>query len=453
MTGSVAGVDTVVIGAGVSGLTAAARLSAAGQRVRLYEARERVGGRTWTVESATGYAIDVGGQWLGPTQTRAMDLCRELGLDVYPQFHAGEKRLQRGHTLRGYSGTIPALPLWGLIDLQCRLWQLDFAARRIDRAAPWRADARLDAQSMAQWMQRHTRSESARTMIRLAIHAVFAQEPEQISVLQFLSYVRAAGGLMDLLEVDGGAQQTRIAGGAQQLSEGLARRAIATGLDLQLSAPVTQVRAGPEWVEVRAAGEACRAHQLIVAMAPADARRIDFGDAIDDQRRRLFEAQRPGSVIKCVAIYQTPFWRDQGLSGELVSDGEPLRISFDATPPKAGHGLLVGFILGDAARRWSATGDEARRAAVLRQWAAVFGPKAARPVEYLDQDWCREAWTAGCYVGLFGPGDMRELAPRLRRPDGRIHWAGTETATVWTGYIDGAIEAGERAAAAVLGGD
>lgn len=444
--------DVTVIGAGVSGLTAAEILAGAGRRVAVLEARDRVGGRTWSVDTESGLRVDIGGQWLGPTQYRAHGLVQRLGLSTYPQFHDGEKRLQRGTDVRAYAGTIPALPLLGLIDLQLKLWRIDRQARRLTADSPWtaREAAAMDRISLADWIARHARTESAREMIRVASHAVFAQEPERLSLLQFMSYVRNAGGIMDLLEIDGGAQQTRIAGGAQGLSHGLAERAQAAGAEIRLASPVQRVSAGERGLSIESGSGTVDTCRAIVAMAPADAGRIAFDTELHPRRTDLFAKQPGGSAIKCIAIYDEPFWRNAGCSGELISTGEPLRMVFDGSPPDGSRGVLVGFILGDAARRWSESGADARRAAVCAQLAAVFGPRAASPTEYLDQDWCSDPWTSGCYTGLFGPGDMHKLAPLLRQQDGRVHWAGTETATRWTGYIDGAIEAGERAATEIL---
>lgn len=441
--------DVLVIGAGVSGLAAAAQLARAGLRVQVLEARERIGGR---VHSATagGVPVDLGGQWIGPTQHRVQALVARHGIATWEQPQVGDKLLERGDRLSRYHGTIPALPLAALAELQLRLWQLALVARRVDPAAPWRAPQSLDEASMAQWIADHCWSQTVATMVRLAIHAVFAAEPGEISQLQFFHYVRAAGGLMPLLDVEGGAQQTRIHGGAATLAEALAGEARQAGARIRTAAPVVAVRRERGMLSLEAGGRRYRARRLIVAMAPADARRIDFGPLIGPERRALMDAQRPGSAIKCIAVYERPFWRDAGLCGEMVSDGEVLRMCFDGTPPDAERGVLVGFLLGEAARRWHAAGPEARRRAVLDQLARLFGPAAARPLAWAEGNWLDERWTAGCYTGLFAPGGMRKLSPWLRRADGPIHWAGTETATRWCGYIDGAIEAGERAAQDVL---
>lgn len=443
--------DVVVIGAGLSGLTAAEILARAGRRVAVVEARERVGGRSLTVQSASGMSVDLGGQWIGPTQHRVQGLVERLGLKTYPQYSQGYKRQHIAGAQRRYQGTIPALPAFALMELQCRIWQLDASARRCPPDAAWQhPDAEsLDSLSLADWMDRIW-SEQTRRLLRLAAHAVFAMEPERISMLQFLAYVQSAGGLMDLLEVEGGAQQTRIAGGTQQLSEGLAARFRDCGGELLLGEPVTVLDQDAERALVVTPDRELEADRVIVAMAPADQTRIDMATAASAARRQIGHEMPMGSVIKCVAIYDKPFWRDQGDSGEYVGEAEPLRMSFDASPPDRHCGALVGFILGRAVQRWNRKSQAERQQAVCQQLASLFGEPAAEPLEYLDQDWSSEEWTGGCYVGLFGPGRMRPHAPLLREAEGRVHWAGTETAGRWNGYFDGAIEAGERAALEVL---
>ena len=110
----------------------------------------------------------------------------------------------------------------------------------------------------------------------------------------------------------------------------------------------------------------------------------------------------------------------------------------------------MGFIEGDEARHWSAQPAEQRQAVVLECFARYFGSRALQPIEYVDKSWMDEPFARGCYAALFPPGLWSNGAARLREPLGRMHFAGTETASRWMGYFDGAVQAGERAAAEVL---
>ena len=452
--------DVAIIGAGCSGLAAARQLACEGRRVVVLEARDRVGGRTHTVHASDGTPVDVGGQWLGPGQDIALALTRELGLSTWNQPHDGAHLLHLHGKRRRFRGDIPGLPVFSLIELQLVIWQLEAMARRVpvptahlDRRSRQRAAAQ-DAISVEAWMQRHIRSRVTRSVMTVAIHAVFAAEPREISLLQFLGYLHAAGGLMPLISVEGGAQAWRISGGAQGLSEGLCRIARQAGAEVQLNAPVLALQQQADGAVLTLGGlhnrRSLRARYVIVAMSPADAGRIDWLGQLPASRRQLMRSMPMGSVIKCLVIYQRPFWRDQGLSGEMVCDGEPLRMCFDATPPDGGHAALVGFILGANAVRWSARSEAQRRQGILEQLATHFGLEALQSTEYIEKDWCSDDWSGGCYVGLMTPGTMTRLGGLLRQPEGRLHWAGTETATAWTGYIDGGLQAGQRAAREVL---
>lgn len=444
--------DVIVIGAGLAGLAAARRLAQAGKNVLVLEARDRVGGRTCTVCAADGTPVDVGGQWVGPTQNRVLGLLDELGIETYPQFHDGRKQIKLCGRRSSYRHSIPSLSLHHLIDLQLNLSRLERLARRVPIETPAQADsaAHWDSISAANWMQRHTHSRTVFNLLRAATHAIFAQEPEEISFLQFLFYLRSAGGLMKLVEIPDGAQERRIAGGAQAVSEGLARQAQEAGAEIRLSTPVWGIEQHDAGVRVLTESGRHDALRLIVALPPAQAAALRWMPELPAQRRQLLQRMSMGSVIKCLFIYDRPFWREAGWSGEMICDESPLRMTFDATPCHGKHGALVGFILGREAALWSERGMQARKTAALQQLTEYFGPQVAQPVEYLDKDWCADPWSQGCYVALMPPGVMTRLGHLLRQPAGRVHWAGTETATVWKGYMDGALESGERAAAETL---
>jgi monoamine oxidase len=157
-----------------------------------------------------------------------------------------------------------------------------------------------------------------------------------------------------------------------------------------------------------------------------------------------------GALTKCAAVYGEPFWRERGLTGQAVSDWGPVSTTFDNSPPEGKPGVMLGFIAGAEAIRHARRGEAERRKIVLDCFARLYGEEAAHPGIYLEQAWAEEQWSRGGPVCSFSPGALSAYGEALRRPAGRVHWAGAETATVWAGYMEGAVRSGERAAEEVL---
>jgi monoamine oxidase len=440
--------DAIVIGAGLSGLAAAHRLYLAGKRVRVIEARERVGGRTWTVDFVGG-PVDLGGQWIGPEQARVQALCTELGLHWHEQYQVGEKLLEYDGEVRRYRGYLPKLPLFALAELGLALGRIDRAARRVPRDAPWRARkaASLDAMDVGTWLHKQAFSHAARTTLRIATEGIFGAHPRDISLLYFLHYLHCGGGIERLTRITDGAQNWKIEGGAQQLSVRLADR---LGRAVRLGEPVVAIAQDETGVTVQTAAGTHRAARLILATAPGLAETIDFTPALPADRIGLHQHMQMGRVIKAVLAYELPFWRSLGLSGEAISEGLAVRMVFDGCGARySAPARLVAFVLGDQAERLRKVSSTIRREVITADLVRLFGPDAARPMGYVECNWADEPWSAGCYVGLLKPGRMCELGPALRSVIGRVHFAGTEAATRWAGYMEGAIESGERAAGEV----
>lgn len=444
-------VDVAVVGAGLSGLRAARALADAGREVVVLEARDRVGGRLFNFALGDGVTVDLGGQWVGSDHMRVQRLAVELGIEIFPQHGAGRNLLDVGGKRRRYRGTIPRLGPRVLWDVFVARRRIDRLARAVGADEPWTAEraAELDRESLAQWCERNVGAPVARELIGLAGRTVWGAGPEELSMLHVAFYVAAAGSFDKLIDTEGGAQQDRLDGGAQLLPLGLAE---SLGERVRLGAPVRRIAQSGDGVRVAADGLEVEAARAIVAAPPAIAARIEL-DPLPPGRPQLAERLRPGALTKCMALYEEPFWRADGLSGEAVTDAGPVTLTFDSSPRDGSAGVLLGFVGGPEARELAALPPAERRAPVLACLERLFGPRAARPLEYAERTWTEEEWSGGGPTSNFGPGGWTACGPALREPAGRVHWAGTETATVWSGYMEGALQAGERVAAELLESD
>ncbi|RJQ66972.1 flavin monoamine oxidase family protein [Pseudonocardiaceae bacterium YIM PH 21723] len=442
--------DVVVIGAGIAGLVAARDLVAAGTEVLVLEARDRVGGRLLNEELPGGESIEMGGQWVGPGQDRILALIDELGLTTYPTFDKGRRIIELGRSRSEYTGWIPRLNPLTLADLGQIQLRLDRIARRVNTVGdPWRAGLadELDEQTFATWLRRTAYTARGRSLFRVLTEAVFAAEPEDISALWAAHYIGAAGGLDAVIATAGGAQQDRIVGGSQRIALALADRLRDR---LVLNAAVTDVGWTSYGVEVRAGGTSVRARRAVFAVPPPLAARIRFTPGLPGDRDHLVQRMPMGRVIKVNVVYAEPFWRRAGFNGQAVSDQRALGTVFDNTPQDSSAAVLLGFFEGRHADTAARLSFEDRRAQAINDLAGYFGPAARKPIAYLEHDWAAEEFSRGCYGAFTAPGTLTRFGPALRTPIGPLHWAGTETATRWPGYMDGAVESGHRAAREVL---
>jgi monoamine oxidase len=461
--------DVAIVGAGLAGLVAARGLVAAGAGPLVLEARDRVGGRLLNEEIGDGKVVEVGGQWIGPTQRRIANLAAELGVGTFPTHDEGRHLLEIGGRRTSYTGALAdyrlgllrdllraASPL-ALLDAEQARARLDRMARQVPLESPWTAPRarRWDGQTFESWLGRNTRTAAARTLLELATEAVWAAEPSDVSLLHVLFYSHSGGGFNTLIGTGGGAQQDRFHGGSQLLALRMAEQL--GDKRLRLSSPVRRIEHGADCVVLHADGPggepgglAVRARGAIVALPPTLAGRIAYDPPLPALRDQLTQRMPQGTVIKTMAIYPEPFWRAEGLSGQAATDVGPARVVFDNSPPDGTPGVLLGFLEGRLAREWGARPAAERRDAILAGHARLFGARAARPERFIERVWAEEEWTRGCYGCLMVPGGWTEYGRALRAPIGRLHWAGAETATVWNGYMDGAVQSGERACAEAL---
>jgi monoamine oxidase len=442
--------DVAIVGAGLAGLTAARRLVAAGRSVVVLEARDRVGGRTLNASLGGGRVTELGAQFIGPTHDRIAALARAVGVKTFPTFNAGSNVSIFTSRRVPYAAT-PGIPadqdVTNAFVLALRLDQL---ARQVPVAAPWksRRAAALDRQTLEDFKVTNISNPRGREAFDAATRLVWGAEPREMSLLYALAYIaglgdeRTPGSFVRAITTAGGAQETRFVGGSQVVSERVAER---LGGRVVLGTPVRRIAQDVDGVRVIASGLTVRAKRAIVTVPPVLALDIAFAPALPRSKARMLRGLRPGRTIKAEAVYPRPFWRDAALSGQAIGD---LAVSgtFDNSPPDGSIGVLMGFVVGDDARRFSALPAAQRRQTVLDAFAAYVGEPARAPTGYVEKDWTQDRWTRGCPTGHTPPGVLSRYGPAVRRATGRVHWAGTETSTFWQGYMDGAVRSGERAA-------
>lgn len=441
--------DVVVIGAGFAGLAAAAVLADAGCDVVVVEARDRVGGRSYSEVLPDGVVIDHGGQWVGPTQTRLLALAQRHGIATFPTHDTGNNLESNAGTLFTYVGPIPTSDPDATSDAIAAMLDLNLMALEVPLDSPWTAPSarEWDAITVQSWIDAEVDSPRARQALALAIQAVFSAEPSDLSLLHLLFYIHSAGGLTQLLGVTGCAQDARFVGGSQAVANAIAAE---LGSKVSLSSPVRSITQTPKGVRVTHDGGVVDARFAVVAVSPSLASRLSYDPPMPGLRDQLTQRMPLGTVIKLHAIYDRPFWRDAGLSGQATADEGAVRVIFDNSPSDGSVGILMGFIEGEEGRIWGARSEADRKQETLTAFARFFGDEAAAPNHFTEKVWADDEWARGGYAGLMPPGGWTSYGSALREPVGRIHWAGTETATEWNGYIDGAVRSGERAAAEVL---
>ncbi len=452
--------DVLVVGGGISGLTAAYRLLRHSDlSVRVLEANDRVGGRTVNLPLPGGKITEGGGQWTGPGQDRVQALAHELKIGMFDTYVTGKSVYVYRGNRQTHTGTLPPLSPGAFSDLAQALTRLDQMANTVPLDAPWQAAnaEQWDATTFGQWLDANVVTTEARSLFTLVFSIINGQDPHTTSLLFALFAIHSGGGVAALIGTSGGAQNSRFVGGSQEISLRMARR---LGSRVTLRTPVDHIdQTTSKHVLVRSGTEEFSARRVIIAMTPQDANRIRYAPTLTTQRIILQKMWQIGGGWKTFAVYRKPFWRAQGLNGQAITDLPAALYTADNSPPDGSPGVLLSFF-GTANQTVLFGGSSqvrndhrARRTAVLEALAATFGEQALHPIDYVEKDWSRETWIAGCKSPV-PPGLLTMYTSALTDPVERIHWAGTETAPINVGAMDGAVRAGERAArevAAALG--
>jgi monoamine oxidase len=446
-------VDVAIVGAGIAGLTAARELASRGQEVLVLEARDRVGGRLLNHRISSTVIAEAGGEFIGPTQDRIAALAKAVGVKTFKTYDVGNYVLYARGQRTTYPAGLPTDP-----EIQAGLIKallLDQMAAQVPVDAPWKSKhaAEWDAMTYADWIRTNIPDPTTQKILEAANQSIWGADSSEMSLLYVLWYIAQAGNpknpgsFVRLISTGGGAQESRFVGGSQLVAQKVAK---GLGSQVVLRAPVEEIQQDRNGVTVVSGRLVVRAKQAIVAVPPVLVNEIHFSPAMPSMRRNLMKRFVQGHLIKWEAVYDTPFWRAEGLAGQAVSDSGLATTTFDNSPPSGTPGVLFGFMGGSNAARAAALSVAGRRQAVLGDFVNYYGPQAANPKTYFEMDWRREAWSRGCPVGHTGTNVLHKYGPALRRPFRRIHWAGSELAEYWLGYMDGAVRSGEAAAKEVL---
>jgi len=443
-------VDVCVVGAGYAGLTAARRLTQAGRSVAVLEARDRVGGRIWTYRLDDGTPIDRGGGWLAPKHEVMFGLARETGVSTYKTYVAGKHLLVDGDRIRRYTGLIPKISPLAVATIVWTQRKVDRLSKQMPVDAPWKAKraAEWDAMTLAGWLKTTPiRSTIGRDLFEMAVRGLFTGDQEDTSFLDLLMLVRGHGSINTLFSIENGAQENLVAGGAGSMAR---RMADDLGDAVHLGAPVRRIRQDADRVHVEADGLGVAARHAVVAIPPALIADIDFAPALPADRAELYTKAIAGPESKTLVVYNEPFWRAEGYSGQTSQPGSASEVTLDASPASGRPGVIASFTFGAVASRVDAHEPAERRRLVLERLSERLGPKAGTPVDYVETAWWKEEWTRGCSMAHFPPGVLTRLGHLLQQPLGRIHWAGTETSFEHHGAMEGAARSGARVAAEIL---
>ncbi|XP_063306211.1 amine oxidase [flavin-containing] A-like [Pelobates fuscus] len=446
--------DVIVIGGGISGLSAAKLLHESGLNVVVLEARDRVGGRTHTLRNKETQYVDVGGAYVGPTQNRLLRMAKELGVQTYKvnvngiliQYDKGKSNKFHGAFPTSYNPLV-------FLDYNNFMRTMDQWGSEIPADAPWKAPHALewDKISMEEFIVKVCWTSTARRLAELFVNLVVTAETHQVSALWFLWYVKLCGGTVRVFSTENGGQERKFVGGSGQISEKMMERLQGR---VKLESPVVRIDQSGDNVIVETLNhDIYQGKYVISAIPPVLTTKIHFKPELPAVRNQLIQRLPMGSVIKCMVYYKEAFWKKKGYCACMMieDEGIPIGFTLDDTKPDGSKPAIIGFILSRKATALANLSKEERKRKICEGYAKVMGTEEAlHPVYYEEKDWSKEQYSGGCYTAYFPPGIMTQFGSIIRTPEGKIFFAGTETATQWSGYMEGGIQAGERAAREIM---
>lgn len=443
--------DVVVVGAGFAGLTAAKTLHAAGLSVAVLEARDRVGGRAYSLHPGTERAMDLGGQWVGPDHAAMRGLLTKHNRALSPTYDKGKSILVAGGRrglFNANSKLLPGRPL-EVAEFYVAVVRLERMAGKVVMEKPWLTPnaRRIDRKSLEQWVHANVHSRWAKDTLLAALQTVFAVDLNKLSLLHALVYIQSSGGLTKLIDIRGGAQQDVIVGGAQGLAEDIAWEIRDR---IMLDDPVVAIEQTAHAVMVRTQKARYRATRLVLAVPPTVIQDIAFDPWLPEEIAAYLDAYTPGTAYKCIATYRKPFWREKGFSGIALQSEGHFSAIFDGSHGEHCQPSLIGLAFGAKAELLASDCEVGRRSSVIAGFVEAFGGAANDAVDIVCKAWAHDPWAGGGYAGMLRPGGWTQSARGVDRRWGRIHWAASEASRHFRGYMEGAVLSGRQTAEDIL---
>ena len=443
--------DCVVVGAGLSGLAAARKLSAAGRSVVVVEARNRPGGRVQTVSTVGGgLHFDGGAEFIGPTQNSIQALADEFGVNTFPTYNEGTNFYWHNGVKTPYPAAIGIPINQSIGETALAIAKLSAICLTITPGKPWEhlLATYWDSITFKEWIDRTVVSADAKLQLSLICSSTLSVGPELVSALFMFNYIASAGDannpgtMFRLLNTSGGAQERFFDGGAYRVPEAMANT---ISDSIVYNAPVSTIDTRSGKAVVTTAAGTFTGKRVIVAMSPAISGKISYPGGLTTNRNRLHAQMKMGYEGKFQAAYDSPWWRTEGWSGQVIGNGGPIDVTFETY--SQGKFWLMGFISGENMRTRETQPANQLMDDCTDALVRYFDSRARTlQVDRGLKRWDLDEYSWGGPTAIAGRNVITRAGTALRQPIGPIHWAGTESAIYWQGYMDGAVTAGYRTA-------
>lgn len=445
--------DCIVVGSGLSGLITARNLQRGGKNVLVLEAQDYIGGRMFGKDIAPNQYIDLGGQWVGPTQHRFLALLDEYEIPRFSSPAHGKVVLIYNDQCFQFQGFFQGFAEGDRPDVPPEEWEDAMTAwkrfRELSQSLPPQyphgnaENIKLDSQTFAQWIDENTHTPFARWYFSYMVRAVGflgPAEPSEVSLLHVLWGDRSASQSehpeAELLQGGAGQIPLKI---AQELKN-----------EVRLNEAVVKISQRETEVEVTTLKGTYKALFAVVAMPPFQAGKISYDPPLPPIKQQISQRFPMGTLAKLLISYSFPFWREKGLAGIGMGNTEWIELFADSSDPRSGKGVIATFVMGDRYHRWTKLDEKEKKQVVLSDLAKYLGDEALSPETFDIQDWPSNQWVGGGYAGFLPPGVWTRFGEYLTKPCDRIYWAGTEIAERWAGFFDGAVSTGEAVAHDIL---